>query len=151
MRSSLPIRPLSVRLFRPALATALILLGSAAFATATAHADPQVGKMAPDFTLSDIGGQSHSLSDYRGKIVVLEWTNPECPIVGKHYNSGNMPRLQKEAEAKGVVWLSINSGHSGAQGDFDKSAVDAWLKEKGASPTAYFRDTDGRVGHLYGA
>jgi hypothetical protein len=115
------------------------------------RADVSVGRPAPDFTLSDINGQTRSLSDYRGKTVVLEWTNPECPIVRKHYLSGNMPALQKAAVADGVVWLSINSGHPGAEGDFDAARVAGWLSSTGAGPTAYMRDRDGRVGHLYGA
>lgn len=125
---------------------ALALVAGPAFA-----ASLEVGKPAPDFTLTDISGQSHKLSDFRGRIVVLEWVNPECPFVRKHYESGNMPRLQHAAEAQGVVWLSINSGRPGAQGDFDPAAVAAWQQATGAHPSAYFRDQDGRVGRLYGA
>ncbi len=99
----------------------------------------------------DIAGQVHKLSDYHGKTVVVEWTNPECPIVRKHYLSGNMPALQKAAVADGVVWLSINSGHPGGEGDFAPAQVTQWLSSTGAAPTAYMRDQDGRVGHLYGA
>ena len=110
-----------------------------------------VGQPAADFSLTDINGQAHRLSDYRGKTVVLEWTNPECPIVRKHYLSGNMPSLQKSATADGVVWLSINSGHPGSQGDYDPAQVEGWLKSTGAAPTVYMRDPDGSVGHLYGA
>jgi hypothetical protein len=118
---------------------------------AAASAEPTVGLPAPDFALTDLQGHLHRLSDYHGKVVVLEWTNPECPFVLKHYNSGNLPKLQQEARADGVVWLAINSGHPGAQGDFEPAQVRAWLEAKGAAPTAYFRDRDGRVGHLYGA
>lgn len=133
----------------------LFLIGAAAMVAAVPAlraAQAEVGKAAPNFTLTDINGQKHSLSDYKGKIVVLEWVNPECPIVMKHYEkSGNMPKLQKEAASEGVVWLSINSGHPGAQGDFNKEEVGAWLKKNGAAPAAYVRDQDGRVGRLYGA
>ena len=81
-----------------------------AFALAlSAQAAPGVGQPAPDFTLKDAAGKTVKLSDYRGKHVVLEWTNPGCPYVQKHYNSGNMPATQKAATAKGVVWLAINS------------------------------------------
>lgn len=118
----------------------------------TAQAAPAIGQAAPDFTLTDINGQSHSLSAYKGKTVVLEWVNPECPFVVKHYQgSGNMPATQKAAIADGAVWLSINSGHAGAQGDFDPAKVAAWSKQTGAAPTAYIRDQTGKVGKLYDA
>lgn len=123
----------------------------AAFALPAATAGAAVGEPAPDFSLADIAGQVHRLSDYRGKIVVLEWTNPECPIVRKHYLSGNMPGLQKSAASEGVVWLSINSGHPGSPGDYDAPRVLGWLGSTGAAPKAYLRDPDGRVGRLYGA
>ncbi len=110
-----------------------------------------VGRPAPDFTLADIKGQSHALADYRGKIVVLEWVNQECPFVVKHYASGNMPATQKAATADGVVWLTINSGHPGTQGDFAPARVEQWAAEHGAAYTAYLRDQDGKVGRLYGA
>jgi hypothetical protein len=126
-------------------------VASLAFCLAT-HGAPVVGRPAPDFTATDINGQTHTLSAYRGRIVVLEWVNPECPFVRKHYDgSGNMPATQKLALAEGAVWLSINSGHKGAQGDFSASEVSAWLRKNGASPTAYIRDHEGRVGRLYDA
>jgi AhpC/TSA family len=136
-----------MRLFRP-----LLLLASlAAVAIPAARSAVTVGEPAPDFTLVDLNGQSHRLSEYRGKTVILEWTNPTCPIVGKHYKSGNMPSLQREATAQGVVWLSINSGYAGSWGDFAPAKAADWLKSHGAAPTAYLRDLDGRVGRLYGA
>ena len=120
--------------------------------TLAAHAAPTVGQPAPDFSLTDLDGRAHKLSDYRGKTVVLEWVNQECPFVVKHYDkSGNMPATQKFAQDQGVVWLSINSGHPGAQGDFDKAKVEAWMKKTGATPSAYFRDQTGKVGKLYDA
>src|SRR5580700_8505841 len=73
---------------------------------------------APNFTLTDTNGQPHSLSDYKGKFVVLEWFNPDCPFVKKHYNSGNMPGLQKQYTAKGVIWLSIDSSAAGKEGNY---------------------------------
>jgi len=116
------------------------------------HAAPSVGQPAPDFTLTDINGQQQSLSAYKGRTVILEWVNPECPFVVKHYQgSGNMPATQKAAVADGAVWLSINSGHAGAQGDFDPAQVAAWHKKSGAAPTAYIRDQAGKVGKLYDA
>src|SRR4051812_26640250 len=80
-----------------------------------ARAAPVIGQPAPDFTLRDIDGKIHSLADYRGKTVVLEWVNPECPFVIKHYGSQNIPNLQKSATADGVIWLAINSAHPGAE------------------------------------
>lgn len=117
----------------------------------TARAAAQTGQAAPDFTLTDLDGQTHRLADYKGKIVVLEWVNPECPFVKKHYESGNLPETQKAAVADGVVWLTINSGHEGAQGAYAPAQAKAWLQEQGAAPTAYCRDEDGTVGRLYGA
>ena len=118
---------------------------------ATAKAAAVVGQAAPAFTLPDTHGGRHSLSDLKGKMVVLEWVNFECPFVGKHYGSGNMQKLQKAYTGKGVVWLSINSSAEGKQGYFAPEKIDALLKEKGAAPTAYLIDTDGAVGREYGA
>jgi peroxiredoxin len=116
------------------------------------RAAAEVGQPAPDFTLTDITGKVHRLADYRGKVVVIEWTNPGCPIVQKHYNSHNMQDTQKAAAADGVVWLSINSaGYPGAQGNLSETEAAAWQKKMGATTTAYFRDQTGKVGHLYGA
>lgn len=121
-------------------------------AVPTARAAAEVGQPAPDFTLTDINGITHKLSDYKGKVVVLEWVNPGCPIVQKHYNSHNMQDTQKFAAADGVVWLSINSaGYHGAQGDLSNEDAAAWQKKMGATTTAFFRDQTGKVGHLYGA
>jgi peroxiredoxin len=126
------------------------MLGMASFLPAVAA--PEVGKPAPDFTLTAIDGKSHSLSSFKGKTVVLEWVNQECPFVVKHYEkSGNMPKIQKAALADGVVWLQINSGHAGAQGDFEPAKVKEWMTKTGAASTAYFRDSDGKVGKLYDA
>jgi hypothetical protein len=124
----------------------------AALTVTSVFAAAEAGQPAPDFTLTDISGKTHKLSDYRGKTVVLEWVNQECPFVVKHYdNSGNIPALQKAAAADGVVWLSINSGKAGAQGDFAPQKVSEWSAKTGAAPAAYFRDSDGTVGRLYGA
>lgn len=120
-------------------------------AAVASAAQAELGAMAPDFTLTDIDGTTHKLSDYRGKTVVLEWVNPECPFVKKHYESGNIPQQQMAATKAGVIWLAINSGHPGAQGDFTPSQVKAWQARTGSAPTAYFRDQDGKIGRLYGA
>ena len=118
----------------------------------TARAHVEIGQAAPDFTLTDLDGHARKLSDYKGKIVVLEWNNPDCPIVHKHYDSGNIPKLQKSATAQGVVWLLINSGAPGLQGgDYSSAEIKAWLKQRGSVPTSYLRDPDGKVGHLYAA
>lgn len=133
--------------------TQLLLAGAASVALClVAQAAPVVGQPAPDFTLTDLTGQPQSLSAFKGKTVVLEWVNPECPFVKKHYDgSGNMPATQQAAIAEGAVWLTINSGHAGAQGDFSPQEVAAWSKKTGAAATAYLRDQDGKVGKLYDA
>jgi hypothetical protein len=130
------------------LALIFALLSATAF---TAPAAPQPGDAAPDFSLTDLQGQKHSLADYKGKYVVLEWNNPGCPFVRKHYDSGNMPKLQQEERAKGVVWLTINSASAGRQGDEASGDIEKFLSDEHANPTAYLRDPDGTVGHLYGA
>ncbi len=117
-----------------------------------AHAaPPPVGSAAPEFSLPDASGKTHSLDEYKGKYVVLEWTNPGCPFVKKHYDSGNMPKLQEEYTKKGVVWLSIDSSAEGEQGylvgDDAKKAAGSEYKNN----TALLLDPDGKVGHLYGA
>lgn len=131
----------------------ILLAGAATLALAlAAHAAPSVGQPAPDFSLTDIDGKAHRLSDYRGKTVVLEWVNPECPIVMKHYEkSGNIPGTQKAAVGDGAVWLTINSGHRGAQGDYEADKVTAWSRKNNAAFSAYLRDQDGKVGKLYDA
>ncbi len=108
-------------------------------------------QMAPDFSFSDTNGQKHSLSDYKGKFVVLEWFQPDCPFVKKHYNSGNMPQLQKQYTAKGVIWLSINSSAPGKEGNHTAQELNQYMKDKTGSPTAVFVDSDGKVGRLYAA
>ncbi len=131
---------------RFALSLAVALAVSATPALATT-----VGQAAPDFTAPDLSGKPVKLSDFRGKFVVLEWTNPECPYVRRHYDSGNMPALQKEAAAKGVVWLAVNST-SAASGEFKSPEEMAkWLGAKGAEPKATLIDQDGKVGRLFGA
>jgi peroxiredoxin len=110
-----------------------------------------VGQKAPDFTLTDTGGRAVKLSDYAGKLVVLEWTNPGCPFVRKHYGAANMQGLQKEATAKGVVWLTINSTEAGSSEYLAPAALARWMGEQHASPTATLLDSEGSVGHAYGA
>jgi peroxiredoxin len=110
-----------------------------------------VGKPAPSFTVTDTKGINHSLGDFKGKFVVLEWFNHECPFVRKHYSKGNMQGLQKEYTAKGVVWLSINSSAQGKQGYLTPEEANAVMAEKGAASTATILDSRGVLGRLYGA
>ncbi len=109
------------------------------------------GQTAPAFRLVDSQGKDHALSDFKGKFVVLEWVNYECPFVGKHYRSGNMQELQKEYTAKGVVWLSICSSAPGRQGYYEGTDLTRRITEMKAVPTAYLIDANGDVGQLYGA
>lgn len=132
------------------IASLLAVLGTVFLSAA--FAAPEVGKPAPDFTVTDLEGRQHTLASFAGKTVVLEWVNPECPFVVKHYEkSGNIPATQKAATADGVVWIAINSAAPGKQGDFDKAAAEAWMKRTGAAPTAYCRDPEGKVGKAYDA
>jgi AhpC/TSA family len=127
-------------------------LALTAFFTLSASASAAtVGSAAPDFSLPDSNGKMHSLAEYKGRTVVLEWNNPECPFVKKHYGSGNIPRQQADATSAGVVWLTINSGADGKQGHVDGPRANAFLAQYNAKPTAYLLDPDGEVGHLYGA
>jgi peroxiredoxin len=116
-----------------------------------AQSQAVTGKPAPAFTLADSKGKKHSLSDYQGKFVVLEWVNYGCPFVKKHYESQNMQKLQKNYAAKGVIWLSVNSSAPGKQGHLAPDEINQALKEKSAYPTAYLLDLDGSVGRAYGA
>ena len=116
----------------------------------TAYA-ARVGGPAPDFTGTDSHGQTHKLSGYKGKFVVLEWTNNGCPFTQKHYASGNMQSLQKQWTAKGVVWLTILSSAKGQQGYMSAAEENAYIAKVHASPTAAILDSEGTIGHLYAA
>ena len=116
-----------------------------------AWAAPQLGQPAPDFTAPDVQGKNVKLSDYRGKFVVLEWTNPDCPYVRRHYNSGNMPGLQKEVGAKDVVWLTVNSTNQTSSEFKAPGQMAKWMADKGAAPKATLIDKDSKVGRLYDA
>jgi peroxiredoxin len=106
---------------------------------------------APEFTLTGSRNQTVSLSDYKGKLVVLEWTNNECPFVRKHYESGNMQKLQRDYTAKDVVWLSIVSSAPGKQGHVTGDQAEELTKSRNAAPTAVLLDPTGKVGQSYGA
>ena len=126
-------------------------LGTALAFASSLHAAATVGQPAPAFTLTDTKGTTHSLADFAGKTVVLEWFNHECPFVKKHYGAGNMQRQQAAATGKGVVWLTINSSAPGKQGHVNAEQANAILGEWKASPTAFLLDHDGTVGQAYGA
>lgn len=117
----------------------------------TAARAARVGERAPEFTGTDTNGQTHRLSDYQGKFVVLEWTNHDCPYTRKQYKSGNMQRLQREWTSKGVVWLTVISSAQGEQGYMTATDENAYLKQVDASPTAVLLDPTGALGHLYDA
>lgn len=131
----------------------LIALGftAGAFIAQPALAAAIVGQPAPDFTATDAAGKTVHLSDYKGKIVVLEWTSSECPFVHKHCDSGNMQKLQKAAAADGIVWLSVDSSAEGHAGYMKGAEAQAWEKQEGAAPADFLIDASGAVGHLYGA
>lgn len=120
------------------------LLFSAALGTASAA-------QAPDFSFTDSNGVSKSLSDFKGQHVVLEWFNPDCPFVRKHYDSGNMQGLQKEFTGKGVAWISIDSSAPGKQGHYSDSEHNSMMSAKGGSPTHIVADPAGKIGRLYDA
>jgi peroxiredoxin len=111
----------------------------------------RVGEPAPDFTATDTNGEVHKLSEYKGKFVVLEWTNRGCPYTQKHYRSGNMQKLQREWTGRGVVWLTVISSAPGKQGYVTASEENAYLKQANAAPTAVLLDPTGAMGHLYDA
>ncbi|MFK8017619.1 MAG: thioredoxin family protein [Gammaproteobacteria bacterium] len=129
-----------------ATATLLMLSGSIGAAAAV-----QAGKAAPDFTLVGSDGESYTLSELRGQRVILEWTNHDCPYVRKHYGSGNMQALQKEAADLGYVWLSIISSAPGKQGHVDAAKANALSEDRDATPAAVLFDESGDVGRSYGA
>lgn len=118
---------------------------------APAAAAPVVGNPAPNFRLADTNGKAVTLSDYRGKTVVLEWHNPGCPFVQKHYTSGNMQKAQAAAAKDGAVWLTINSGAPGKQGHLSGAEANALVAKANARPAAYLLDPRGVVGKTYDA
>jgi peroxiredoxin len=130
----------------------LLSLFACLVSTALFAADsPPVGSTAPDFSVTDSKGKTHALAQYKGKYVVLEWFNPECPFVKKHYGSGNMQKLQEEFTGKGVVWLTIDSSAPGTQGNLTPEQANAKIAEWKAHSTALLLDPDGKAGRTYGA
>jgi peroxiredoxin len=129
-----------------AIFSAIFIAGNL-FASETAKID----EPAPNFTLKDSNGEEHSLSDFKGKFVVLEWINFDCPFVRKHYNSGNMQNLQKKYTGKEVVWLTICSSAEGKQGYFGNEEINEKITSHEASMSAYLVDETGEVGQIYSA
>ena len=116
-----------------------------------ANAAPAIGKPAPSFRATDVAGKPVSLADFKGKYVVLEWNNPGCPFVQKHYDSGNMQALQKRFGAEDVAWLSINSTNESSSDYMPPAKLAAWFKQQNAAPAAVLMDAKGEVGRAFGA
>lgn len=138
---------LAPRCLFPALAAAAAVL----FAATAAESDPAVGHPAPAFQAKAADGQARSLAEFRGKAVVLEWTNDGCPYVQHAYKSGVMPDLQRRAAKDGIVWLTVISSAPGKQGYLQADGVDAWKAQSGASPAQVLLDPAGTVGRAYKA
>jgi peroxiredoxin len=131
--------------------TTLTILTSLIATAVFAAEAPPVGSAAPDFSLTDAKGKTHSLSEYKGKYVVLEWFNPECPFVKKHYGSSNMQNLQKQYTDKGVVWLTIDSNAPGTQGSLTAEEAQKIATSWNTHETALLLDPEGKAGRAYGA
>ncbi len=125
-------------------ATALSLASACALAA-------NVGQPAPAFTAVDTNGKTVSLADFKGKHVVLEWVNPGCPFVRKHYDSANMQGTQKEATGQGVVWLAVNSTAEDTSDYMAPAALQQWMNKQQAAASATLMDADGKVGRAYAA
>src|SRR3981189_568386 len=131
--------------------TLFLALSSLVATTLFAADSPPVGAAAPDFSLPDASGKTHSLSEYRGKYVVLEWFNPDCPFVKKHYGSGNMQKLQGEYTGKGVVWLTIDSNAPGYEGNMSSEQAQKVMKDWRTAQTRLLLDPWGKAGRKYNA
>lgn len=136
---------------KPSLLACLIAVPFSFAAVTSASAAPVVGQPAPAFTLTDTNGKAVSLGDYKGKTVVLEWHNPECPFVKKHYESSNMQSLQSKYTKDGVVWLAVSSTEPAHQDYKKPDVLNTLLKSSKAVPTAYLMDESGATGKAYGA
>jgi peroxiredoxin len=138
---------LPIPFMRAAAAFAALLV----LAATPAAADVKPGDLAPDFKLTDTSGREVALSDLRGKVVVLEWTNHLCPYVGKHYGTGTMQALQRDATGQGVVWLTIISSAPGLQGHVTPAEADKLTADRKAAPSHVLLDPQGTVGRSYKA
>lgn len=146
--------PLSRRAFIARTGFAAVIIGAVdgLARPLTAEAAPaKVGEPAPAFTSASTGGAAVSLADYKGKLVILEWTNHDCPYVRKHYDTGNMQALQREATGAGVIWLTLISSAPGEQGYVKPPQADELTRTRKAGPTAVLLDPKGEVGKMYGA
>lgn len=132
------------------MATAILLIVLIGF-TSAALAAPEIGKPAPAFNGVDTSGETWSLDDLDGRPVILEWTNHDCPYVKKHYASGNMQALQREAKDAGYIWLSVISSAPGKQGHVSANEAKALTSDRDAAPSAVLLDDDGAMGRAYGA
>jgi peroxiredoxin len=133
--------------------TKLLLTAVTPFVAGILYASdvPPVGSAAPEFSLPDTNGKTHSLAQYKGKYVVLEWFNPECPFVKKHYGTNNMQKLQEEYTAKGVVWLTIDSNAPGTQGNLTPEQAQKIITSWKTHQTALLLDPESTVARGYGA
>ena len=147
--TSLPARGAPRR--RAAIAACALLALAAGAASADRAADASPGQPAPAFTLRDVSGRTVSLADFRGRTVVLEWTNPGCPFVRKHYVSGNLPALQSKYAAGGVVWIAVNSTNPDHPDYLAPAALSKTLADWRGAPSAVLMDPDGTAGRAYGA
>ena len=130
---------------------ALAAGGTALLRSGPALAAPRIGQPAPAFSATDTNGVVRNLADLKGKVVVLEWTNADCPYVGKHYRAGNMQKLQKEATGAGAVWLSVISSAPGEQGHVDPAGANGLTASRNAAPSGIILDPDGKIGRAYSA
>lgn len=141
---------MKLRVLLSALGLALTLAASCR-AEVAARPSAAVGQAAPGFSLKDAAGREHTLEEFKGKLVVLEWVNFGCPFVKKHYGSGNMQGLQAEYTGKGVVWLSICSSAPGKQGHFEGEELQKQIAEHRSKASYYLLDPEGSAGRQYGA
>lgn len=127
------------------------LFAAGLLASSVVSAAPVPGQPAPNFRATDVSGKQVSLSDFKGKYVVLEWNNPACPFVQKHYDSGNMQSLQKRYGAENVAWVAINSTTESHSDYMSPEKLAGWFKQQNAAPAAVLMDTSGQIGRAFGA
>ncbi len=130
---------------------AALVAACCAFAISAAGAAVTAGQQAPQFKGVDVNGKQVSLADFKGKYVVLEWNNPNCPFVRKHYDSGNMQSLQKRFGADNVAWVAVNSTGDSHSDYMSPDKLAAWFRQQNATPAAIVMDTRGEIGRAYGA
>ncbi|MGL5631489.1 MAG: thioredoxin family protein [Azovibrio sp.] len=143
----------TLRQFAGVVGAVVVAVGIALSQSTPALAAPSINQAAPDFSVTDTQGKTHSLASLKGKVVVLEWTNADCPFTKKHYDAShsNMQKLQKEAQGANVVWLSVISSGPGEQGHVTAEQANELTKSRGAAPAGVVLDPTGKLGHTYGA